>query len=38
MLRTSGVRTGSAVLVNADESDDSLGIDVSLQDFMVGSS
>lgn len=38
MLRTSGVRTGSAVLVNADQSDDSLGIDVSVQDFMVGSS
>jgi hypothetical protein len=36
MLRTSGVRMDSVVLVNADESDDSLGVDPSLQEFMAG--
>lgn len=37
LLRLSGVHVGSAVLVNADESDDSLGIDPSLPEFMTGS-
>jgi capsular polysaccharide biosynthesis protein len=38
LLRMSGVHVGSAVLVDADESDDSLGIDPSLQEFMAGNS
>jgi capsular polysaccharide biosynthesis protein len=37
LLRMSGVQVGSAVLVNADEGDDSLGVDVSLQEFVAGS-
>lgn len=37
LLRMSGVQVGSAVLVNADESDDSLGVDASLTEFMAGS-
>lgn len=36
LLRVSGVHVGSAVLVNADEGDDSLGIEPSLQEFMAG--
>jgi capsular polysaccharide biosynthesis protein len=36
LLRMSGVHVGSAVLLNADESDDSLGIDPSFQEFMAG--
>ena len=36
MLRTSGVRVGAAVLVNTDKGDNSLGIDSSLPEFMMG--
>jgi capsular polysaccharide biosynthesis protein len=37
MLRTSGVRVGSAVLVNTDKGDDSLGTEPALPEFVAGS-
>ena len=36
MIRTSGVRLGSVVLVGADETDDSLGLDMPVAEFLPG--